>query len=186
MTLLKNRKFAIIITVIVVIFATLFGVGRSLNRLVRNVEKMFFEGVILEDAGFTQPPVDRHLEVIAQTSLDVSSIFAGHEDLSNEAEALMMARRNLIGARTIPEKYNAYIEIKLAGIHFITKADSIDLSGRDKESFDSFRSTFEGAVTAIQNSEYNVKAKGFMDGASIITYLLKPFVFVSSPQAFDT
>jgi len=184
MGFLKNRKVAIVITVIFIVLATLFGVGRSLNRLARDVEVMFYEGVYMEDAGFVQPGINLHLENITQAALDCSSMFAGHAELADVSEVLMIARRGMLEAGSISEKHAAYEKINRAFTDFFSKAHTIELSERDADSIALYSSIFTGAVGAIQSSEYNVKAGNFMSGASPIAFLLKPFVFVSSPQSF--
>ena len=186
MKLLKNRKIAILITIIVVILATLFGISRSLNRLARDVEALFYDGIYLEETGQPQRSINHHLGNLEQTALDASFVFAGNPGLSNESEALRLARRDLLDARSISEKYVAYQSLHQAFSVFFNKAETVDLSERDKDSLAQFRSTFTGATHAIQASEYNNRVRDFMGGSSIIAYLLKPFIFVTSPQAFGT
>ena len=186
MKLLKNRKIAILITIVVIIFATLFGVGRSLNRLSREAEALFYDGIFLENTGQPQRSIEHHLRVLEQASLDISSIFAIHPPLSDESEALMMARRELIDANSIPEKYSAYKNVQKASAAFLRKAENDDLTEDDREPIEQYQTTFSGVVSAIQRSEYNERAIGFMDEASIIAKFLKPFAFVTSPQTFGT
>lgn len=185
MKLLKNRKIAIVITVIVVLLATLFGVGRSLNRLAANTERMFYDGVYLEGQGFTQPAINTHLENIAQAALDCASVFANHSDLYNQSEALRIARREFLDADGISEKFAAYVGLYDAFTAFFSAVETAGLSDRDREIAAQFSSTFSGAVTAISNSEYNDRARNFMDGVSGFAQLLRPFAFVTPPQVFD-
>jgi len=181
--LLKNRKIAIIITVIVVIFATLFGVSRSLNNLARNVEAIFYDGVFINDV--PQRSISHHLDVIEQAVLNTVPAFNNYPALSDEVEALTVARRELLGAGSIPEKFTAYMNIQSASTRLISKAESVELSQRDQDILDQYQTTLTRATIAIQSSEYNVRARGFMDGSSFIAYTLRPFVFVTAPQAFD-
>jgi len=186
--LLKNRKIAIIITIIVVISATMFGVGKSLNGLVKEAEKVFYEGAEPEGAGFIQPSINHYLGIVSQAALDTSSLFAGHPELSDEAAALTAARRSLsdaMGAKNIPEMYAAYRSILTASDVFINSAGNAELSEREQSALNDYRTTLRGAAIAIRNNEYNIKAGNFMDGAFFLTGLLKPFVFVTSPQVFD-
>jgi len=185
---MRNRKVAILITIIVMVPATLFGVGRSLNRLAVEVEAMFYNGLPINRGGIIQPQpgIDMLLGNIERDVLDVSSIFAGHPELSGEAEALAVARRELLDAGSISEKYTAYQEIQNAVAAFNNKAGIIELSERDEESTARFNRMVTGAMIAIEENEYNVRARDFMDGASYIAYMLRPFVFVTSPQTFDS
>jgi len=184
MRLLKDRKIAILITVFVIVLATLFGVGRSLNRLARDVEAMFYDGIYLERDGFTQPGINSHLENITQAALDCSSMFANHAELSKESEGLMLARREMLEARSISEKYTAYVITQKAFSEFISKVNTVDLSDRDLVSVALYTDTFTGAMGAIESSSYNTRVRSYMDDASFITFFLKPFVFVNPPQAF--
>jgi len=185
MILLKNRKIAILITIVVVLLATLFGVGRSLNRLVTNTEQMFFDGVFLHDQGFTQPAINTHLESIAHLALDCASVFANHPELSYEAEAIRLVRRDFLGANSISEKYTAYVDFSNAFSSFFAAADSAELSDRDRDAVAQFSSTFSGAVSAIENSAYNEMARNYMDGVSGFAKLLRPIARITPPQMFE-
>jgi len=182
--LLKKRKISIIIAAIVIVFATLLGVNISLNRLARNVEAMFYDGVFLEDAGFRQTSINQHLDNLAQAALDISSVFRNHDELSSRAEELILVRRDLLDARSIRDKYIAYQGIQSAGTALINEAQSVELNRRDMDSLAQFQMVFHGATGAIQNSDYNIRARDFMDESSFIAQFLRPFVFVTPPQTF--
>ena len=184
MRLFGNRKVAILITIFIIILATLFGVGKSLNRLARDVEDMFYNGIYLERDGFTQPGINSHLENITQAALDCSSVFASHAELSKESEGLMLARRDMLEAESISEKYAAYEVIAKAFSEFISKSDAVELSERDLSSVALYAGTFTGAMGAIESSSYNARVRSYMDDASFIVFFLKPFLFVNPPQAF--
>jgi len=184
MRLFNNRKIAIPITIIVIVLATLFGVGKSLNRLARNVEDMFYDGIYIDIDEYTQPGINSHLENITQAALDCSSVFASHTDLSKESEELMLARREMLEARSISEKYAAYVIITKAFSEFIYKTNTLELSNRDQLSVAQYAGTFTGAMGAIESSSYNARVKSYMNDASFIVFFLKPFVFVSPPQTF--
>jgi len=186
MTFFKNRKVAILITIFVVVFATLFGVGRSLNRLAANTERMFFDGVYLVDQGFTQPALNTHLENIAHLALDCASVFANHPELYNQAEEIRLARRDFLDANSIWEKYIAHMELRFAFYSLFTAADHAELSDEDRDAITRFSTTLSGAVTAIENSAYNEMARNFMDGVSGFAKWLHPFaLFVTPPQIFE-
>ena len=183
MKLLKNRKIAIIITVVVVVLAILFGVTRSLNRLAADIESMFYDGVFLEDQNFTQPALNTHLENLAQAALDGASFFANHPELSSEADGLRMARRELIDASSFMDKSEAFNNLARAFSDFHL-ASMIELSDRDLETRNQFIDTFNGATTAIQNSAYNDVAVSRWNDVSGFAKLLRPFLPVDPPQTF--
>jgi len=184
MVLLKNRKIAILITVIVVFLSMLFGVGRSLNRLAANTERMFYEGVYLEDRGFVQPAINAHLENITNLALDCATVFANHPDLAHFSEAVRFARRDLLEANSISDKFGAYLGIREVFIAFFNAADAVELYDGDRSLIDGFAHTFFGAVNAIESSAYNDMAVGFMGGVSGFAQLLRPIVSVTPPQTF--
>ena len=184
MRLLKNRKIAILITVVLVVFATLFGVGRSLNRLTGDIEAMFYDGVPLDGEGFLQPGIDAHLNNRLNSALGFAVLMEGYPEADSEAKALLSARNELISAKTISEKYKANEALQQAYLTLQAKTETLELSNRDKDDVAKYSSSFSGAQTAILNSSYNRKAESFMDGASFFARILKPFAFVTPPQAF--
>jgi len=183
-TLLKNRKTAILITAIVAILATLLGVRGSLNRLARDVEAMFVSGVYLEDEKFTQPGIYAHLENRAASALALATALESYPELKAETENLLTARRGLMNANTIKDRYAANESLQQAFTALEEKAGKLSLSGRDKETLEMHASDFSGARTAIMDSRYNAAAASYLDGVSILARILRPFVFVKPPQAF--
>jgi len=184
MELLKNRKFAVLITVVVVILATLLGVRGSLNRLARGAEVMFYEGVSLKDEGYTQPAINPQLLNCAQAALDYAMVMENHPELSGETKALLSARREFIDAKSIREKRSANAGMQQAFAALSEKAGGIELTQKEIDAMAVHTSTFRGAQIAIQNSSYNQQAQSFMDGASILAHLLRPFLFIKPPQTF--
>jgi len=183
MAMLKNRKTAIIITIVVVILATLLGVRKSLNQLARDVEAMFYDGVPLEE-GYTQRALSAHLGNCADASLGLATLLNGYNELADDAEALLSARRELLAATSIRGKYAAYASMQASFAALTEKAGGMQLTDRDNDAMGQYSSTFSGAGTAIQESKYNEKALSFMDGASFIAKILKPLAIVRSPQTF--
>lgn len=174
MTLLKNRKIAILITAIVAILATLLGVRGSLNRLARDVEAMFYE-----DKG-----VNTLLNNRAASALALATALESYPELKAETENLLTARRGLMNANTIKDRYAANESLQQAFTALEEKAGKLSLSGRDKETLEMHASDFSGARAAIMDSRYNAAAASYLDGVSILARILRPFVFVKPPQAF--
>ena len=185
MKLFKNRKFAILIAAVAIVFATLLGVRGSLNRLARNVEVMFYEGVYLKEDGYTQPGIDSQLLNCAQAALDCAKVLEKQPELTGETGALLSARREFMDAKSIREKHKAYISMQHAFAALTEKAGKVGLTQQETEKMTVHMSTFHGAQTAIQNSAYNHKAQTFIDEASIFVHLLRPFLFVTPPQLFS-
>ena len=184
MKLLKNRKIAILITVILAVAASVFGVGRSLNRLARDIEVMFYDGVYLDDAMYTQPGIEAHLKNRLNSALAFAAMMEDFPEAKNETETLLSARNTLISANDISEKYDANRALDSAYWFLYEKANSLELTKRDEDDIAQFTSTFAGAQNAINDSLYNQKALSFMDNASFFAKILKPFAFVTPPQIF--
>ena len=184
MSVLKKRKFAVLIVVVVAVLATLFGVRKSLNILARDAEAMFFDGVYLEEQRYTQPGINTHIENSAGAALGLSTIMENYAELRDDSSALLSARREFIAARSIKEKFSANEKMHIAFDSLTERAAKLDLNDRDQEALKQYSSTFYGAQTAIANSQYNQRASAFMDEASVLAHLLRPFIFVKSPQIF--
>jgi len=184
MKIFANRKFAISIAVAAAVLATLLGVRGSLNRLARDAEATFYDGVYLKDEGYTQPAIDTYISRRIDTALRLAAAMDAYPELAGGAEALMSARRSLSEAKSIREKFTENEKMQRVFVELVEKARGLELSERDREEVENCSSTFSGAQTAIQNSRYNQHARSFMDGASILARVLKPFLFVSQPQVF--
>lgn len=104
MSLLKNRRVAALILAVVILVMTPVGIVKTLGRLSRDVEELFFEGVELE--GYTSASLQSHLDNKVKAALGLVTIGseAGLDDLT---EALRQARNDLMGAKTIEDKYEA-------------------------------------------------------------------------------
>ena len=182
MKLLKNRKFAVLIAIIVMVLATLIGVRGSLIRLVRDVEAMFYDGVYLEEGGYKQPGINSHLENRARAALDLATVMKNNPGLNAEVEVLLSVRQELISAESITEKLAANKRLQTAFSALADKAQRNELSEREIDALNHHTPTFNGAQTAIENSQYSQKAAAYMDDASFIAKILRPFLFVKPPQ----
>ena len=168
----------------VVVLATLLGVRGSLNGLARDVEAMFYDGVYLKDERYTQPGIDSHLSNRIDAALNLATLVEVYPELTGDTEALLSARRALMDASSIRGKYSENEKLQRAFLVVADKAKGLNLSEGDQAEVESCLSSFSDAQTAIQNSGYNQQAKSFADSASFFVRILKPFLFVSSPQTF--
>jgi len=184
MKIFKNRKFAVLITIIVVVLATLLGVRGSINRLARDVEVMFYDGVYLKDEGYTQPGIESHLQKRLSSAMGLATLMKSRADLENEADALLSAQSALVNAKSIRDKFTANENLQRAFVKLVEKAEKTELSERELDAISQYSTTFLGAQDAIQNSRYNQQARSYMDGASFPVHLIRPFLFARSPQVF--
>jgi hypothetical protein len=184
MKLLKSRKFAVLVAVALVVLATLFGVGRSLNRLARDVEALFYADRYVDDEGVTRRGVNPHLNNSANAAFALAMLMADNPALTSEANELLSARGSYLDADNIRGKFLANEIMKRTFSALTDKAQSIELSEREKDALSTFSRDFQDAQTAIQGNPYNQKVLSFMDDASFIAHALRPFAFVTPPEYF--
>jgi hypothetical protein len=184
MKVLGNRGVAVIITVVVVIFATLIGVYRSANRVTREVEAMFYDGVYLREQGFTQPGINSHLVNCANAALSLATLMEGYPELSGRVEDLLSARREFMAADSIMLKGSATWAMRDSFFHLLEAARGVDLSDRDKEAAAQLYATFNGALIAAFNSRYNDVVRERVSSQSAILRYLGYSVGAKQPTAY--
>jgi len=191
MTLFKNRGVAVFLTFVVVIAATLVGVGSSLNRVARDIESTFYAERYLDAGGITRRGIFIFLGNIANEALLLATdpvLLDNHNrELDIAGNSLLSSRESLmaaISARDIQKMGLAYSEVQQAFSTLAALVERLDLSDHDRQNVDSIISSFSGAQNAISESSYNQRVASFMDDASFVARLLRPFVFVTPPQAF--
>ena len=186
MDLFKNRRFAVLITVVVVVLATLFGVNKSLSRLSRDIEVQFYDGVYLESEGYTQPSIDFQLEKMSTAALNLATLLQGHPELTSAAEDLLLARRTLLDAESI--RYKGRDLLWMDGIFatLVTLAGRVtDLSEREVDAVAEYAQAFESASIFVYGTlapSYNSKVDGFYNERSTIAALVSN----KAPEYFDT
>ena len=185
MKALKNRKIAIPVTVIVAVLATLIGVHSSFNRLARDVEQMFFDGVDVEPGGYTEPSINQHLENSADAALGLATLLQGYPGLSDKAENLITARRELLSAERISTKSIPDHNMVQAFVELIQAAKGAGLPDRDAEAVSRYLQTFSGAHISIENSLYHDKVSQFKSNASFIAEFISFLVPASPPDSFS-
>ena len=176
MKFLKNRKIAILITVVVAVAATLIGVNRSLSRLSRDIEQMFYDGVYLESEKRQQQSIDSQIEKISATALNLATLLENHPGLESESASVLNARKDLINAGSIRDKGSALSKLENAFNGLVTATDSIpDLGERESAALAEHRKTYDGASIFIEGSlapEYNSKVDDFYRDRSFFAALI--------------
>ena len=186
MKLLKTRKFAILITFVVVIVATFLGVRGSLNRHARDIEAMFYNGVYLEEERYTQPGINSHLESSANAALGLATMLDYYPSLADKTEALLSARRELLGAISIDSKIIPNNNMIHAFIELLQEARSIALTDWDAEVATQHWTTFVNAQECIVTSQYHDKVASFRDESNFLADLICMLMPVRPPEAFDS
>jgi len=184
MKLLGRRSIAILITVVVVIAATLFGVYNTSGRYTREVEALFYDGVYLKDQGFIQPGINSHLENCANAALGLATLMEGYPELAGYAESLLTARRELMSAGSVSAKERATREMTDGFTRLLEAAGNVDLTGREKDAATQFDSTFNGALIAISNSRYNDAVSAHINNQNAVLRLIGYLLSADQPAFF--
>ena len=188
MNLLKNRKFAILIAVVIAVIATLSGVYRTANRYAREIDAMFYEGVYLKKEGYTQPGIDSHLNNAADAALGLATIMANYPEFSAKAENLILARREFIDAVSISDKSSA--NFKMWECFFeLTDAISnappdVKLTGRDIDAQSQYYNTFLGAEISAHTSQYKGIINEYMNRQSFLVHIAGLLIPLREPEYF--
>ena len=186
MKILKNRKAAIAITVIVLVLATLFGVQKSLNALARDVESMFYDGVYIEADGYTQPSIQSQLDKCANQALDLATLLKGYPELVGKAEEVLTARRDLLDAQD-PDGKSPPFNRMLAGFYDLVRAAQNEkLTEREMAAVSQYNTAFMGAAGLLGTlcGSYGEKVSEYWDGQSIIARMIGSVTGVTGPREF--
>ena len=184
MGFLKNRKIAILIAVVVAVLATLFGVHRSLSRLSGDIERMFYDGVYLDDERYTQPGIDSQISRHAAATLDLASVLVNYPELKDSAEEVMQLRRVLLDAQGIGDKSLAFWAMSRYVNSLIQAVASVDLAGRDMEAVSVHSRTISGAEGFIRGAAYNQRVSERWNEQSALARLIGAFTPVKEPEMF--
>jgi len=185
MKFLKKRETAIIITIAIVLVATLYGVNRSVTRLASDIEDMFYDGVFFQDAGFTQPGLNSHLENSTTAALNVATMLLNYPELADKAESVLVVRRALIDEHTIAGRGRLNQVFVNAFADLVNSAKDVNLAERDAEAVSRNLRLFMGAQANITDSRYHEKVAAFDSEISFIAQVFKIFLPVRSPEAFQ-
>jgi hypothetical protein len=149
--LLKNRKFAATVAVIVLYLSLVFGTTHSLNKQAQKVEALFFDGVPDTEQNYTRPSINSQLQVCADAANGLITVVEDGAD----KDALRAARNALLDAETVERKLEAYIKLTLAFM-----AVSPSAHGAAAEDY---VATFNGAGVYIRvlAADYNAEVSAY-------------------------
>jgi len=174
----------VLISVVVMILATLFGVSRSLSRLSRDIERLFYDGVYLEAGGYTQPSIDSQIKKHSDAVLGLSTILTNYSQLHDDAESVLILRRELLGAESIGDKSLAFWAMSRA-VYSLTQASSdVNMTDRDLDAVSQYSSTINGAETFIRGAAYNQAVSEQWNKQSFITRVICMITPVREPEMF--
>ena len=183
--ILKNRKFAILITVVVAVLATMFGVSRTSGRQTRKIEAMFYDGVYLEGEGYTQPGMSSHIRNCADAALGFATIMENHPELAQEAGKLIATQQALVDAYSLSNINSAFISMVDSYNVLMSATTRIALSEREAAAVNQYSNLFSGAQKAMESSRYNTMVTEYLDGRSALTLIISLLAPVKAPHYFD-
>lgn len=186
MELLKKRSTASLILAAVIVVTTILGVHFSLERQAGKIEDMFTDGVYLEKDDYVQPSISSHLDARMNAAVGLASTASKYPEVKAEEDALREARRELVDAETIGEKYSANSKLEKVWPLLADALSAQQLNETDAEAFEYYSSTLSGAQKAIENSSYNEKVAQYRDGilGAFPISVLRFVSFASEPEFF--
>jgi hypothetical protein len=182
---LGNRRIAILLTVVVAVVATLFGVHRSLTRASRDIERMFYDGIYLKDDGYLRPGINAQLGNMAESALNVATLLQRYPKLEAKSESLLSARRELLRAHSIDGKSSACTKMGEALYDLLISARDADLAEGDAAAVARYFSDYKGAEIYINFAPYNDKVVEYKNGKNFIASALGAFMNVKDPGYFS-
>ena len=187
MKFFKKRGNSVLIAVAVVILATFLGVYGSLARLSRDIERLFYDGVYLEEEGYTQPSINSQLENQSEAALNLASIMRNYPELDAQTDRLLSTRNDFLDSKFITGKAMHITEMQSAFYSLLRASQSSDLSERDLTAAIRYFETFSGAQTFVARNagpNYHAKVSGFRLEIGFPANLINAILPVKGPEVF--
>ena len=188
-SLFKVCRNAILITFLIIVLSTLFGVNRSLGGRIMEVSDLFNEGV--KSGGYVLKSIRSQLIVRAETALDMITVGSNYNNASDQTSALRTARNkllDLLDGETSPRAlYAANKELDNAFSALYLKLSALTLTDSDAEIIDENFSRMNNAAMVIDKSEYNSAVRDFHRNVLSVfpTNLLIKICPVDEPELFE-
>ncbi len=159
MSVFEKKPVAILITVLVVILATIYSTNHFLGNACQEVTDSFYEGV--ETDGYRHASINSCLESRCSYANGLLTVASNYDELSEEADTVRDARLRLLEADSLHAKYTVNSELQNAVELLSAAMNTVSLSSRDQEMAETYRSQFDGAGDAIASSGYNEAVRAF-------------------------
>ncbi len=185
MKLFKNPVFAAVLAIVVIIASTLINTNIKFGRKCRTVSDMFYEGVSIK--GYTQTPIATHLENIIGYADGLCTIARNYSiDTADTESASEYLRWSLQGSYyDVGYVYSNYTQLNDALNTLIDRLERAELSERDTSGVAQYKSSLEGAQSAIGESGYNEVVRSFLrQNRHFPTELLADLSGVEYPELF--
>jgi hypothetical protein len=157
MHLLKQRKTAWAITILVVLAASLLGAWTSLGKLRTETADMFVKGVTRDDPG-----IQHDLDWLMELAHNLTVVGGRYLDEADpQLQAVRKAREQLSAAASPAAKYDAADRLVAASAALILSLGQRELEARDSQYNQSIKADMESRWLIIARNEYNDKAAKF-------------------------
>lgn len=157
MEFFKKRINAWLITLVVVILATIIGAGSSLNKLRLEAENIFYIGEDKDGTG-----IQHDLEMIMSDCANLTVVAKRYMDKEHDLITAVQKNREALGAANTPGK--KYLEAQSL-LHSITELyiymGDLPLSEKDKNYRNSLYANINSHNIIISRSTYNQRAREF-------------------------
>lgn len=179
----RDRKVAVIITVIIMVLSTGYGAHRSLLQKAETVETIFYYGEN-GDGVCIQSDLDTRLG-LASNLLIVAGRYLSEDD--EAMERLTAARTALATAKTIEEKYRANEELTLAADYMDQVLQACVLTPSDNRYRAGIRTDMDAVNQIIGHDGYNDAANAYnRDVLGVFpANVLKEIVMVDELETFN-
>jgi len=158
MKLLKNRRFAWLITYFLIFLSIIIGGARSLYQLQEKVEYKYENGI--SDKGYGIP---YYLTARIDNSINLVTVANRWIPGDKAVEAVIAARNQLIAAKTPGEQYRANTELTTSTTALYERLGEIEMDARDlgyRQSLFVDLTSNNSAIT-FAGEEYNLEADKF-------------------------
>ena len=192
MKALKKRPVAILVCIAVIVLSTIYSAHRSLGAKVREVNDGFYSGVFDKEWGSARRSVRSQLDKRCEAANGLAALAANHIE-SNASDpgvalaTLTSVRRDLISSRNIPELYDLNKQLDASFNELCVVLEDMDLSERDSNMLDEYKTTFRGAQSVIDASGYNESVRA-LERTTLEAFpanILKRVAFVPEPALFE-
>lgn len=157
MKYLKDKKTAVIVTSIVVLFSILYGSHNSLIKLKNQVTEVFFNGENGDGKG-----IDSDLEYISDECYNLTVVAGRYMDKKDERIQDILNNRDILNEADTPgEKFKAKDKLIESAENLYNDLVTMDLNEKDQYYRDSFPVNVESRELIISHNSYNDKARAF-------------------------
>lgn len=186
MDFVTKRPGAYVICAVIIICSTLFGAHRSLEKVVRQTENNFYDGVYIDSGDYTSKSIYSQLEMMSDASLGLITT-CNRPGLETEIQDMRVARETLLtamNARDISDMYSAFISLGESCSTLRSAISSSDLI--NDSTISEYMSNFDGAQAVITASGYNAEVQKLKNGtlSAFPANIFRILVSVDPPETF--